>query len=61
MRTYKCAFCGATILPGYGITYVKADGTVLRYCSHKCFVSAVKYKRDPRRLAWVRKAKRKAQ
>ncbi len=61
MRTYRCAFCGSTIYPGYGIMYVKADGTVLRFCSRRCFVSATKYGRDPRKLAWVRKAKKEAQ
>ncbi|MFB6491051.1 MAG: 50S ribosomal protein L24e [Thermoproteus sp. AZ2] len=55
MRIYKCDFCGAPIYPGYGITYIKADGTVRRYCSRKCFASAEKYRRDPRRLAWIRK------
>jgi large subunit ribosomal protein L24e len=55
MKIYKCSFCGADILPGYGMMYVKADGTIQRYCSRKCFVSAVRYKRDPRKLAWVRK------
>lgn len=55
MRIYTCAFCGRPIPPGTGITYVKVDGTVLRFCSRKCFVSAVKVGRDPRRLAWVRK------
>ncbi|CCC82614.1 50S ribosomal protein L24e [Thermoproteus tenax] len=59
MRVYKCNFCGAPIYPGEGIMYVKADGTVLRYCSHKCFVSATKYGRDPRDLAWVRKRSKK--
>ncbi|WP_333638738.1 50S ribosomal protein L24e [Pyrobaculum aerophilum] len=55
MKIHKCAFCGADILPGYGIMYVKSDGTVLRFCSRKCFVSAVKYGRNPKKLAWVRK------
>lgn len=59
MKTYKCAFCGADIPPGYGIMYVKTDGTVLRYCSRKCFVSATKYGRNPRKLAWVRKRQQK--
>ncbi|MBP1449325.1 MAG: 50S ribosomal protein L24 [Thermoproteus sp.] len=49
MRIYKCAFCGSSIYPGYGIMYIKTDGTVLRFCSRKCFVSAVRYGRDPRR------------
>ncbi|NPA99791.1 MAG: 50S ribosomal protein L24 [Crenarchaeota archaeon] len=55
MKIYKCSFCGSPIPPGFGITYVKKDGTVLRFCSRKCFVSMIKYGRDPRKLAWVRK------
>ncbi|MEZ0247762.1 MAG: 50S ribosomal protein L24e [Thermoproteus sp.] len=60
MRVYRCNFCGAPIYPGFGIMYIKADGTVLRFCSHKCFTSAIKYRRDPRNLAWVRKQKKKS-
>jgi len=60
MRIYTCAFCGRPIPPGTGIMYVRADGTVLRFCSRKCFVSLVKYGRDPRRQVWVRKESRKA-
>ncbi len=59
MRIYKCSFCGAPIPPGFGITYVKKDGTILRFCSRKCFVSMIKFKRDPRKQTWVRKMQRK--
>jgi len=59
MKIYKCSFCGADIPPGYGIMYVRSDGTVQRFCSRKCFVSAVKYGRNPRKLAWIRKKKAK--
>ncbi len=52
-RLYKCSFCGKPIKPGTGFMYVRTDGTVLRYCSSKCFKSAVKYKRDPRKLKWT--------
>ncbi|MEM0369340.1 MAG: 50S ribosomal protein L24e [Pyrobaculum sp.] len=55
MKIYKCTFCGATIPPGYGLMYVKKDGAIQRFCSRKCFVSAIKLKRNPRTLAWVRK------
>ncbi|WP_069807447.1 50S ribosomal protein L24e [Vulcanisaeta thermophila] len=60
MRVYTCAFCGGPIPPGTGIMYVRSNGTVLRFCSRKCFVSAIKFNRDPRRQAWVRKKARKA-
>jgi large subunit ribosomal protein L24e len=32
----KCAFCGNEIPKGKGIMFVKADGTVLYFCSSKC-------------------------
>ncbi len=59
MRIYRCSFCGSPILPGYGITYVKKDGTILRFCSRKCFVSMIKFKRDPRKQTWIRKMQKK--
>ncbi len=52
-RLYKCAFCGKPIKPGTGFMYVRNDGTVLHFCSSKCFKSAIKYKRDPRKLKWT--------
>jgi len=60
MRIYTCVFCGRPIPPGTGIMYVRADGTVLRFCSRRCFISLVKYGRDSRRQAWIRKGSRKA-
>jgi large subunit ribosomal protein L24e len=55
MKIHKCSFCGTDIPPGCGIMYVKADGAIQRFCSRKCFVSATRYRRNPRKLAWVRK------
>ena len=53
-RQVNCSFCGNTIEPGTGIMYVLNNGTVLWFCSRKCFVSHRKG-RDPRRLKWTRK------
>ena len=50
-----CSFCGREIPPGTGIMYVKKDGTILWFCSSKCFKSAIKLGRDPRKLAWTLK------
>ncbi len=58
MRIYRCHFCNQAIPPGTGLMYVKKDGTVLRYCSRRCFVSAERYKRNPKRQAWIRKARK---
>lgn len=53
-KTHICSFCGKTVEPGTGIMYVKNDGTVLWFCSSKCFKS-YKMGRDPRKLKWTLK------
>lgn len=55
LRVKKCSFCGSEIRPGFGIIYVKADGTVLYFCSSKCKKSMLVYKRKPHKVKWVRK------
>ncbi len=52
-RVYYCTFCRYPIKPGTGLVYVKTDGTMLRFCSSKCYKSAIKYKRNPRKLKWT--------
>lgn len=59
MKIHKCSFCGRQIPPGFGIMYVKNDGTILRFCSRRCYVSAVEFRRNPRKQVWVRKGIRK--
>jgi len=53
-KVFTCSFCGKEIEPGTGLIYVKNDGTILRFCSSKCFKS-YKMKRDPRKLKWTKK------
>lgn len=53
-RRVRCSFCGAGIEPGTGIMYVKNDGTILWFCSSKCFKS-YKMRRDPKKLPWTAK------
>jgi len=48
----ECSFCGKQIEPGTGMLYVKKDGTVLYFCSHKCRTNMIKLKRVPRRVRW---------
>ncbi len=50
-----CSFCGHEIEPGTGLMYVKNDGTVLWFCSRKCFKNMIEYKRDPRKFKWTKK------
>ncbi|ADL19547.1 50S ribosomal protein L24e [Acidilobus saccharovorans 345-15] len=53
-KEMTCAFCGRPIEPGTGKMYVSERGEILWYCSSKCFKSAIKLKRNPRKLKWAR-------
>jgi large subunit ribosomal protein L24e len=53
-RPMNCSFCGNPIEPGTGLMYVLNDGTIMWFCSRKCFKS-YKMNRDPRKLKWTRK------
>jgi len=50
-----CSFCGHEIEPGTGLMYVKNDGTILWFCSRRCFKSLIEFKRDPRKFKWTKK------
>ena len=49
-----CSFCGKEIEPGTGRMYVKKDGTVLYFCSSKCYKNMMELHRVPRRVRWTR-------
>ncbi|MEM4717268.1 MAG: 50S ribosomal protein L24e [Desulfurococcaceae archaeon] len=53
-RLATCSFCGNQIEQGTGLMYVLGDGSILWFCSGKCFRS-YQFKRDPRKLKWTRK------
>lgn len=53
-RVMKCSFCNSEIEPGRGLMYVFNDGTIMWFCSSKCFKN-YKLKRDPRKLKWTLK------
>ncbi|MEM0000931.1 MAG: 50S ribosomal protein L24e [Desulfurococcaceae archaeon] len=55
-RQSNCSFCGNPVEPGTGLMYVLNDGTILWFCSRKCFKS-YRVGRDPRRLKWTKKYK----
>ena len=48
-----CSFCGKEIEPGTGRMYVKRDGSVLYFCSSKCYKNMMELKRVPRRVTWT--------
>ena len=52
-----CSFCGAPIEPGTGKMFVKKDGTVLNFCTNKCYKNMIELKRVPRTTEWTDKAK----
>ncbi|MEM0037743.1 MAG: 50S ribosomal protein L24e [Zestosphaera sp.] len=51
VRVDKCSFCGSEVRPGTGLTLVKNDGTLLHFCSSKCFKN-YKLGRDAKRTPW---------
>jgi len=51
----NCSFCGSEIEPGTGKMFVKKDGTVLNFCTNKCFKNMIELKRVPRTTRWTAK------
>ena len=51
----KCTFCGCEVSLGTGVKYVKNDGTVFKFCSRRCRINFLEFKRDPRKFKWTKK------
>lgn len=47
-----CTFCGNEIEKGTGKMYVKKDGKIFYFCSHKCEKNLLKLKRKPIQTKW---------
>ena len=54
----KCSFCKEKVEKGKGIMYVSAKGEIYYFCSSKCRKN-FNLKRDPKKVKWVRKKKKK--
>ncbi len=50
----RCSFCDDIIAQGTGKVYVKTEGKILNFCSHKCEDNKLQLERKASKLKWTR-------
>ena len=55
VRLFDCNYCGHEIEAGTGMSFVRKNGQLVRFCSRKCQRSLLDFKRDPRKFKWTKK------
>ncbi|MEM0026369.1 MAG: 50S ribosomal protein L24e [Ignisphaera sp.] len=50
---HVCSYCGRSVEPGTGLMFVQNDGSIIWFCSSKCYKN-YRLGRDPKKLPWTR-------